>query len=112
MILVSKHLLPKRITGLAFWPIIVLREHTQVTNTVLVNHEKIHLRQQAELLVLPFYLWYFAEWLLRIVQYKNFNKAYRNISFEREAYARENEMCYLKKRSFWAFLAYIRSYGS
>lgn len=108
MILVSKHLLPKRFTGLAFWPLIILRERAQATDTVLVNHEKIHLRQQAELLVLPFYLWYFAEWLFRIVQYKNLNKAYHNISFEREAYAWENEAHYLKKRRFWAFLKYIR----
>jgi hypothetical protein len=32
-----------------------------VLDKVFVNHEKIHLRQQLELLVLPFYVWYIIE---------------------------------------------------
>jgi hypothetical protein len=33
--------------------------------------------------------------------------AYRNISFEREAYANEKDLDYLKRRSFFGFLKSI-----
>ncbi len=73
-----------------------------------MNHERIHLRQQIELLVVPFYVWYGLEFLLRLLQYRNRRKAYYNISFEREAYGNEKDLNYLKQRSFWNFLKYLR----
>jgi len=72
-----------------------------------MNHERIHLRQQLELLILPFYVWYFVEYLFRLVQFKDRKMAYRNISFEREAYENEKDLGYLKGRSFWRFLRYL-----
>ncbi|MBQ8938551.1 MAG: hypothetical protein IJ066_12700, partial [Bacteroidaceae bacterium] len=33
-----------------------------------LNHERIHTRQMRELLYVPFYLIYIAEWLVRLVQ--------------------------------------------
>jgi hypothetical protein len=57
--------------------------------------------------VLPFFIWYFMEYLVRLVQYKNADLAYRNISFEREAYANEENLTYLKSRSFLRFLNYL-----
>ena len=36
------------------------------------------------------------------------DQAYRNIVFEREAYARESDLDYLKKRSLWQFLNFYR----
>jgi hypothetical protein len=38
---------------------------------------------------------------------KDRNLAYRNISFEKEAYLNEKDPDYLKKRSFWAFKKYL-----
>ena len=73
----------------------------------MLNHERIHLRQQAELLVVFFYVWYGLEYLIRLIQYRNRHEAYKNISFEREAYANEKDLDYLKRRSFWEFLKYI-----
>lgn len=73
-------------------------------NTVLVNHEKIHLRQQLELLIIPFFVIYGIEFLVRLIQYKNWNIAYRNISFEREAYKNEKDLNYIKLRPFMAFI--------
>jgi hypothetical protein len=75
----------------------------------LINHEKIHLRQQLELLVIPFYVFYLIEFFIRLIQYKNWSLAYKNISFEREAYRNEYDISYLKRRPFWQFLKYIRS---
>ena len=76
-------------------------------DTVFVNHERIHLRQQVELLVIPFFIWYGVEFLIRWVHYKNTYLAYRNISFEREAYTHEKNINYLKQRKFWGFIRWI-----
>jgi hypothetical protein len=78
-------------------------------NIVFINHERIHLRQQLELLILPFFIWYFLEFFIRWMQYKNRNLAYRNISFEREAYVNELNPDYLKKRAFCGFLKYLKN---
>jgi len=72
-----------------------------------MNHERIHLRQQLELLVVFFYVWYVLEYVLRLLQYKNKHKAYKYISFEREAYGNEKDLQHLQRRSFWRFLKYL-----
>ncbi|WP_219634567.1 hypothetical protein, partial [Flavobacterium chungangense] len=78
-------------------------------NVVFLNHEKIHLRQQIEMLILPFFIWYILEFFIRFIQYKNRDLAYRNISFEREAYIKETDLNYLRNRSFFQFLHYMKS---
>lgn len=108
MIYISKYLVPKGFKGITIFPFVLLKSNKLKLNPVLVNHEKIHLRQQWELLVIPFYLVYGMEFLLRLIIYKNKDLAYRNISFEREAYAKENDLEYLKHRPFWSFLKYLR----
>ncbi len=107
MILISKIFVPKGFTGVSFFPFIFLKYQKDKDNSVLINHEKIHLRQQIEMLVIPFYLWYGIEYSARIIQYKNRKTAYRNISFEKEAYQNENNLNYLKNRNFWSFFKYI-----
>ena len=72
-----------------------------------MNHEKIHLRQQLELLILPFYIFYTIEFLVRLIQYKNWYLAYKNLSFEREAYYNEFNLNYLKQRRIWQFIKYL-----
>lgn len=107
MILISKYLIPKGYVGITFFPFIFLKQVCLKENMELVNHEEIHLRQQLELLILPFYVWYASEFLIRLCYYKNWTKAYENISFEREAHEKENDLNYLKYRSFWNFLKFI-----
>jgi hypothetical protein len=108
-VIVAKYLIPKGFRGLTIFPFVFLKYTFDSENKVLVNHEKIHIRQQLELLVLPFFLWYLMEYAIRLLQYKNANLAYRNISFEREAYANEQHFDYLKNRSFLSFLNYIKT---
>ena len=103
-IIVFKYLLPKGYRGITLFPFIFLLRKEDKRNKVLINHEKIHIRQQLELLVIPFFIWYGLEFLVRLFQYKNRREAYRNISFEREAYNNEKDLDYLKKRSFGSFL--------
>lgn len=107
MVLVFKHLFRKNYVGLTLWPFIIVKDSAHKEDSVLINHEKIHLRQQLELLVIPFYLWYFLEWVFRTVIYLDSYRAYQNISFEREAYAHEKDLGYIGRRSPYGFLNYI-----
>lgn len=74
----------------------------------VINHEKIHTHQMLELLILPFYLIYVIEWLIKIIIYRDSIRAYMNISFEREAYKNDSDLNYLKKRKPFSFLSYLR----
>ncbi|WP_299777408.1 hypothetical protein [uncultured Formosa sp.] len=107
MILISKYITPKWCLGITLYPFVFLRDSALKSDRVLINHERIHLKQQLELLVLPFYTWYGIEFLVRLIQYKDRHTAYRNISFEREAYAKEKDLNYLKLRSWFSFLKYL-----
>lgn len=106
-LIVAKYLIPKGYRGMALFPFVILKYDVDKNNPVFVNHEKIHLRQQLELLILLFYIFYVLEFIIRFIQYKNKDLAYRNISFEREAYSKETDLDYLKNRSFFGFLKYL-----
>lgn len=98
----------KNFVGMAIFPFILLRDKNDKGDLHLVHHERIHIIQQLELLVIPFFMWYGIEYVYRLIQYKfDGHKAYRNISFEREAYANEHDLDYLKKRKFYSFIKYI-----
>jgi len=92
--------------GISLYPFVLITKGVELTER-LINHEKIHLRQQLEMLVLPFYLIYFLEFLIRIIQYRSFSLGYRNISFEREAYHYEWDMDYLSQRKIFAWIKFI-----
>lgn len=70
-----------------------------------INHEKIHWKQQMEMLIVPFYLWYSVEWLLKIPI--NGKKAYMSISFEREAYSNDHNLGYISTRKHFAWFKRI-----
>lgn len=86
------------IRGLAFFPFIFIADVNDM-NAELINHERIHLRQQLELGVIPFYIWYLIA-LYRV--------GYMQISFEKEAYANELDLGYLKNRKKFSFLKYYK----
>lgn len=92
---------------MAIFPFILLRDKDLRLNQRLINHERIHLRQQLELLILPFYIWYFIEYLIRLIQYKNAHQAYMNISFEREAYQNDEDLEFLQNRKLFNFLRFL-----
>jgi len=87
---------------------VFLKQKDMRFNSILINHERIHLRQQLELLVLPFYIIYSIEFCVNWIKYKNVNTAYYNISFEKEAYQNEKDLLYLKSRPNWSFRKYYR----
>lgn len=109
MIIVSKILLKNtKINGIALFPFILLKSKLDKKNIILLNHEKIHLRQQAEMLIIFFYLWYVLEYYYLLIKFRNAYLAYQNISFEREAYSNEHNLNYLKTRKFWNFTKYLK----
>lgn len=93
--------------AMALYPFIIINSEHLRNNKVLINHERIHIRQQAEMLIIFFYLWYFTEYFILIFKHKTRQKAYENISFEKEAYANEENLNYLKERKTWSFLKYL-----
>lgn len=107
ILIVFKYLTPRGFRGFTFFPFVFMSDQKDKHNTVFINHEKIHIRQQLETLVLPFYTWYLLEFLYRWLQYKDRKQAYFNISFEREAYTNEKNLHYTKQRSFWNFIKYL-----
>jgi hypothetical protein len=86
-----------KIKAIALFPFIIISKST-LADSVLLNHERIHLRQQLELLIIPFYIWYIIAF---------FRKGYLNISFEKEAYLNEKNFNYLKNRKIFAFRHYV-----
>ena len=68
-----------------------------------INHEMIHTEQMKEMGYVIFYLWYLVEWLVKLAKLRDSNKAYRAISFEREAYGNEKNLIYTITRAKYAW---------
>lgn len=79
----------------------------RIFTSVDYTHESIHTEQMKELLYVGFYLWYAVEWIIRLFCKGN---AYRNISFEREAYDNQYKPYYTSSRSHFAFLRYLKKH--
>jgi hypothetical protein len=107
IIVIAKYLIPKGFSGFTVFPFVILANQHDRCNKVLLDHERIHLRQQAELLVLPFFVWYGIEYLFRLAQSGDRHEAYKNIGFEKEAYANEGNPGYLVSRPFLGFCNYL-----
>ena len=91
--IIHNDLIPfKGYKAMCLWPFIFVRNEVNF-NDIDLNHEKIHWRQQLELLVIPFYIIYLIEWIF---------KGYKHISFEKEAYDNEDNLNYLKERKYFA----------
>jgi hypothetical protein len=89
--------------AITIWPFVFIRDEG---NQVTVNHESIHIKQQEELYVLPFYILYVYEWLKNLANGMNKRDAYFEISFEREAYKNHKDFSYLEKRERMAWKNY------
>ncbi|CAA0161433.1 conserved hypothetical protein [Tenacibaculum maritimum] len=107
MIFVSKYMVPKGFAGTTLYPFIFLKRKDLKQDPILINHEKIHLKQQLELLIIFFYLLYGIEWFVKFLKYRNGYVAYRNLSFEKEAYQNECDFYYTQTRKKWAFIKYF-----
>ncbi|HEX5001443.1 MAG TPA: hypothetical protein VFW78_03030 [Bacteroidia bacterium] len=93
--------------AMALFPFVFFKDYKDKSDPVLVNHERIHLAQQIELLILPFYLIYLVNYLYNLIDTGDHEKAYRNIIFEKEAYQREQDTGYLAKRKKYNYFFYL-----
>lgn len=110
MILIASYKLVKIITlgkarAITLYPFVLVE--TKEIGDRIIRHEKIHLRQQIELLLLPFYTIYLLEFLIHFLKCRDFDRAYRSISFEREAYKHDNEKEYLQTRKWFEGFKYF-----
>jgi hypothetical protein len=105
----SSFLLGKNYLALCIIPFLFVTRGYDIRNlSNTLNHEKIHARQQLEMLWFPFFLWYSIEYLVRLIIYRSHNKAYMNLSHEREAYANADNPEYLKTRPLYSWFRYLK----
>ena len=92
----------KGFVAIAIFPFMVTKIPKSKIHKTLINHERIHFRQQIELLIIGFYITYGFEFLIGLVKYKDWDLAYKSISFELEAFQNEKNLDYLKQRKIFA----------
>jgi len=81
-------------------PFIICRDKS---DKVMLNHESIHVKQQLELLVIPFFIIYVLNWAYNLIKFKGDTEtAYRELIFEKEAYDNEENVEYLSTRQKWS----------
>jgi hypothetical protein len=89
-------------SGITLWPFIILSKYDES----VIRHERIHIRQQLEMLVILFYAWYIVEYVVRC--WDSPTNAYKHLSFEQEAYKNSDNLTYLKTRKFYAWIKYLK----
>jgi hypothetical protein len=96
--------LQKWVGGITIFPFIFLKDN-QRDNKIIQNHERIHIWQQAECLLILFPIIYFGNYgWLRLIKKMDHMTAYKNICFEKEAYSNQKDLTYIKNRSLWAWM--------
>lgn len=107
MIIICRFIVPRSYDGITLFPFIFLRSEEMKRDAVLLNHEKIHLKQQLELFIVFFYLWYMLSFFWNLLKTRNIKQAYSLICFEQEAYRYEHDFNYIKGRPRYAFMKKI-----
>jgi hypothetical protein len=87
-------------------PFIFVREEFS-TDAVKMNHEKIHLAQQKEVGLFKWLKIYLEEYYKFEKTAKKKSDAYYKITFEKEAYANEENLDYLKTRKPFTWKLYL-----
>ena len=92
----------KGFVAIALFPILITSLPKKEVSPELINHENIHFKQQLECLLIGFYFIYIGEFLFYMLRFKNWDRAYKYISFEKEAYENETNLDYLRTRKSFA----------
>jgi hypothetical protein len=103
--LVAPKLLGKDVLAMSVGPFIILKDEQLRNDKILINHETIHWRQALELLIIGFWILYFAFYLKNRMNLIS-DEAYRAIPFEKEAYANEADLNYLSKRKLYSWIKF------
>lgn len=75
------------VNGMVLYPFVLYAEKDP--GPVLMSHEAIHVAQIRRVGVIPFYRRYITEYFQGRLAGLNHHEAYRNISFEREAFTHQ-----------------------
>lgn len=115
MKIIRNNLIPvKGFKAVNLFGVLFVRGNAVISETTL-RHERIHTMQMREMLYVPFYLWYGIEYVVRLVgwslekknPYYPKDSPYDRMSFEREAYGNEHDVCYPRTRKRFSWLKYI-----
>ena len=82
------HWLPRllKIRGITLYPYICIKYSESISfKKRIIHHEWIHIIQVRRDGFFRFYFKWLIELLINFLKYKNYNKAYKNISYEAEA---------------------------
>lgn len=108
MKVIYNNILPfKGFVAMTLYPFIFVRkEYADIFTEADERHERIHTMQMLECGIIGFYLWYVIEWLIRVLVSKDAfsHQAYRNISFEKEAYKYMSKADYIENRKHYVWL--------
>jgi len=89
-------------------PVVVYKDDEDI-NDEMINHESIHVRQAFQMLYVPFWIIYIGQWLYnKFILKMTADQAYENIIFEKEAYANDKNLNYLKEFKFWSWTNYAK----
>ena len=90
-----------QVRGFTLFPFVVISKDYK-DNKELLNHERIHLEQQKELLVVGFFILYYLNIFLLFLKYWDTQKAYKECIFEKEAYDNAANPEYINTRKWYA----------
>ena len=105
-VIYSKILPPKGFMAINLFGVVFVKEKYKTYEGTyhfqkMLNHEGIHTKQMQELGYIFFYIIYFIEWLYRVIT-PPWSTAYRDISFEKEAYEHEKDFNYIANRQHFS----------
>jgi len=100
-----KFFLGSDVIGITIAPFGIYLNEDYLTDPITINHEKIHWKQQVEMLIIPFYIWYIVELLWKKILHGKM--AYYAISFERESYYNDTNLQYLDIRKPYNWINYL-----
>lgn len=100
----SDRIVPPVYNALTLYPFIFVRTDAD-EDPNLIPHEKIHLEQQKELFVIPFYIIYVLHWIINVITFCKY--PYYNIAFEQEAYNNDWNPNYLSTRKRYNWIKYL-----
>lgn len=121
----------KGFKAITILPWVFARKKFEPLDDVTLNHEGIHIRQQLEVLIVAaavmtifclivlswwwmflslgaYYILYCTEYFIKLCAYGRGHEAYKNISFEQEAFLNERNFNYLSdERKAFAWMKYL-----
>jgi hypothetical protein len=118
MKIIRTRYIPKGVKAISLFGFLLVRPKARVT-TILLTHEEIHFCQQKETLFVFFFIIYAISWLINLPlcllnkkrgqqRYTKrmdvWQRTYRSIIFEREAYANQGNANYILSRRFFAWV--------